>query len=174
MGKRKWSENMFCKHEKSQPNSVFTSVRNKRTQLPHCTCPLWLAVLCARGSYLRDPWAAGVGGEHLHQADGQEGEGQRPVYVHEIIHDVGAGTLQRKKEDGWALRTFILWVFASTFITFHSRHDTQIHSARKTSIKVLVYYDYNIIIIIDRPFYFLFTIWNTSKSAWWINRIINS
>lgn len=38
--------------------------------------------------HLRDPRATGVRSKHLDQTDGQEGEGQSPVDVHEVVHDV--------------------------------------------------------------------------------------
>lgn len=49
--------------------------------------------------HLRDPRAAGVWSEHLDQTDCQEGEGQSPVDVHEVVHDVGARALQRGDEE---------------------------------------------------------------------------
>lgn len=50
--------------------------------------------------HLWDSRAAGVRSKHLHQADGQEGEGQSPVDVHEVVHDVGAWTLPRVTPSG--------------------------------------------------------------------------
>lgn len=49
-------------------------------------------------SHLGDPRAASVGSKHLDQTDSQEGEGQSPVDVHEVVHDVWAGTLQRDED----------------------------------------------------------------------------
>ncbi len=49
--------------------------------------------------HLRDPRAAGVRCKHLDETDGQEGEGQSPIDVHEVVHDVRAGTLQRSEEE---------------------------------------------------------------------------
>lgn len=49
--------------------------------------------------HLWDPRAAGVRSEHLDQTDSQEGEGQSPVDVHEVVHDVRARALQRGEEE---------------------------------------------------------------------------
>lgn len=49
--------------------------------------------------HLWDPWAAGVRRKHLNQTNCQEGEGQSPVDVHEIVHDVRAGALQRGADE---------------------------------------------------------------------------
>lgn len=45
--------------------------------------------------HLRDPRPTGIGCKHLHQTDSQEGEGQSPVDIHEVVHNVRARTLQR-------------------------------------------------------------------------------
>lgn len=43
---------------------------------------------------LWDPRATGVRGKHFNQYNGQEGKGQSPVRVHEVVHNVGARTLK--------------------------------------------------------------------------------